>query len=161
MASEITAAVIVEVDPPGRALPHTAPLAVVACVAPERHTLGAQALQALLASQEWRVAFLGAETPVGFLVDFVAFRAPKVVLLSVKSPEAVPAARSPRPNAWRRSTAAARGAAARPRSGAASSAARDAFDLVTDDMVEASGWLAERRDAWPGARASPRAAPAG
>ena len=146
MASEITAAVIVEVDPPGRALPHTAPLAVVACVAPERHALGAKALQALLASQEWRVAFLGAETPVGFLVDFVAFRAPKVVLLSVKSPEAVPAAltAAQRLKALHEPPLTVLGGAA-VRRGVERS--WDAFDLVTDDMVEASGWLAERRDA--------------
>jgi DNA-binding transcriptional MerR regulator/methanogenic corrinoid protein MtbC1 len=44
------------------------PLAVLACPAGERHTLGLVCFGLMLSDQGWRIAYLGADTPIGEIV---------------------------------------------------------------------------------------------
>jgi methanogenic corrinoid protein MtbC1/DNA-binding XRE family transcriptional regulator len=65
--------------------------AVVTCVEGEGHAIGARMLADFLLIDGWVVAYLGASTPVGDLVDFVARRHPDLVALSVTQREHLPA----------------------------------------------------------------------
>jgi methanogenic corrinoid protein MtbC1 len=76
---------------PGLAWPVFGPPAVVACVAPERHQLGARMAADLLALDGWRVAYLGADVPVPALVEMAVRRKPLLVGLSAALEHNVPA----------------------------------------------------------------------
>lgn len=57
------------------------PLAVLACPSGERHTLGLICFGVLLADHGWRIAYLGADTPVDQIVGVSESLAPDVVVL--------------------------------------------------------------------------------
>jgi methanogenic corrinoid protein MtbC1/DNA-binding XRE family transcriptional regulator len=63
-----------------------APLAVVAAVQEELHDVGAAMVADLLTMDGWSVDFLGANTPVHDLVEYVDERKPSMVVLSVTMP---------------------------------------------------------------------------
>ena len=62
------------------------PLAVLACPAGERHTLGLICFGLLLADHGWRIGYLGADTPVDQLVGVGASLAPDAVILCALDP---------------------------------------------------------------------------
>ncbi len=57
------------------------PLALLACPSGERHTLGLVCFGLLLADRGWRIAYLGADTPVDQVADMSAALSPAVVVL--------------------------------------------------------------------------------
>ncbi len=57
------------------------PLALLACPSGERHTLGLVCFGLLLADRGWRIAYLGADTPVEQIADVGASMEPDVVIL--------------------------------------------------------------------------------
>jgi methanogenic corrinoid protein MtbC1 len=57
------------------------PLALLACPSGERHTLGLVCFGLLLADRGWRIAYLGADTPVEQVADVSESMAPDVVVL--------------------------------------------------------------------------------
>lgn len=57
------------------------PLALLACPSGERHTLGLVCFGLLLADHGWRIAYLGADTPVEQIADVGASMAPDIVIL--------------------------------------------------------------------------------
>ncbi len=57
------------------------PLALLACPSGERHTLGLVCFGLLLADRGWRIAYLGADTPVDQVADMSAALNPAVVML--------------------------------------------------------------------------------
>lgn len=59
------------------------PLALLACPSGERHTLGLVCFGLLLAERGWRIAYLGADTPVDQVFDMSARLRPAVVVLCV------------------------------------------------------------------------------
>ena len=50
-------------------MPATAPLALLACPSGERHTLGLVCFGLVLADRGWRIAYLGADTPIDQVAD--------------------------------------------------------------------------------------------
>jgi DNA-binding transcriptional MerR regulator/methylmalonyl-CoA mutase cobalamin-binding subunit len=62
------------------------PLAVLACPSGERHTLGLLCFGLLLADRGWRIAYLGADTPVDEIVGVSATLAPDAVILCALDP---------------------------------------------------------------------------
>jgi DNA-binding transcriptional MerR regulator/methanogenic corrinoid protein MtbC1 len=62
------------------------PLALLACPSGERHTLGLVCFGLLLADRGWRIAYLGADTPVEQIADVGATMEPDVVVLCALSP---------------------------------------------------------------------------
>lgn len=140
MASEITAAALLETAP--APVPPATPdaLAVVACVAPELHGLGGQAVATVLRAAGWRVVHLRPGTPGNAVVRYAALEAPRVVALSVKAPERIAAAlevaarlkASPSPPQVLLGGTPLRGAAG---------GDHPAVDLATDDLAAAVSWL--------------------
>ena len=63
------------------------PLALLACVAGELHDLGLIAFGLALRQRGWRIAYLGADTPLDTLDDAVNGLRPRVVVLSASEPE--------------------------------------------------------------------------
>ena len=63
------------------------PKGVVACVAGERHELGARMAADLLAYDGWNVTFVGADVPQDALVELVTREHPRFVGLSASLPE--------------------------------------------------------------------------
>jgi MerR family transcriptional regulator, light-induced transcriptional regulator len=61
----------------------TGPLALLACPSGERHTLGLVCFGLLLAERGWRIAYLGADTPVDQVADMGARLRPAAVVLCV------------------------------------------------------------------------------
>lgn len=59
------------------------PLALLACPSGERHTLGLVCFGLLLAERGWRIAYLGADTPVDQVADMSARLHPAAVVLCV------------------------------------------------------------------------------
>jgi len=57
------------------------PLALLACAPGERHTLGLVCFGLVLADRGWRIAYLGADTPVDQVADMSAALQPAVVVL--------------------------------------------------------------------------------
>lgn len=57
-------------------------LALLACPSGERHTLALLAFGVVLAEQGWRIAYLGADTPLRTLADAAASMDPRVVVLA-------------------------------------------------------------------------------
>ena len=57
------------------------PLALLACPSGERHTLGLVCFGLALADRGWRIAYLGADTPVDQIADMSASLDPAVVVL--------------------------------------------------------------------------------
>ncbi len=57
------------------------PLALLACAPGERHTLGLVCFGLVLADRGWRIAYLGADTPVDQVADMSAALTPEVVVL--------------------------------------------------------------------------------
>jgi DNA-binding transcriptional MerR regulator/methylmalonyl-CoA mutase cobalamin-binding subunit len=57
------------------------PLALLACPSGERHTLGLICLGLVLADRGWRIAYLGADTPVAEIAAASASLSPDVVVL--------------------------------------------------------------------------------
>jgi methanogenic corrinoid protein MtbC1 len=57
------------------------PLAMLACPSGERHTLGLVCFGLLLADRGWRIAYLGADTPIEQVADVSASMEPDVVIL--------------------------------------------------------------------------------
>ena len=57
------------------------PLGLLACPSGERHTLGLVCFGLLLADRGWRIAYLGADTPVEQITDVCASIQPEVVIL--------------------------------------------------------------------------------
>jgi DNA-binding transcriptional MerR regulator len=57
------------------------PLALLACPAGERHTLGLVCFGLLLADRGWRIAYLGADTPVDQVIDVGGSLQPAAVVL--------------------------------------------------------------------------------
>jgi len=61
------------------------PVALIACLPDERHELGLIAFGLALRSRGWRVAYLGADTPVETLEHAAAALEPRLVVLSAQS----------------------------------------------------------------------------
>jgi DNA-binding transcriptional MerR regulator/methylmalonyl-CoA mutase cobalamin-binding subunit len=57
------------------------PLALLACPSGERHTLGLVCFGLLLAGRGWRIAYLGADTPLDQVLDVSSSLKPEVVVL--------------------------------------------------------------------------------
>ena len=57
-------------------------LAILACPPGERHDLGLIAFGLALRAQEWRIAFVGADTPIATVSDIAAELSPRAVVLS-------------------------------------------------------------------------------
>ena len=57
------------------------PLALLACAPGERHTLGLVCFGLVLADRGWRIAYLGADTPVDQVAEMSASLSPAVVVL--------------------------------------------------------------------------------
>jgi methanogenic corrinoid protein MtbC1 len=66
------------------------PKGVVACVAGERHELGARMAADLFAYDGWNVTFVGADVPQDALLALVTREAPRFVGLSFALPERLP-----------------------------------------------------------------------
>ena len=64
----------------------TGPRAVAACPPREQHDLGLIAFALALRRRGWRIAFLGADTPVSSLREVVGTLAPAIVVLSATAP---------------------------------------------------------------------------
>ena len=62
------------------------PLALLACPSGERHTLGLVCFGLMLADRGWRIAYLGADTPVDQVIDMSASLSPAVVVLCARDP---------------------------------------------------------------------------
>jgi DNA-binding transcriptional MerR regulator len=60
------------------------PLALLACPAGERHTLGLVCFGLLLADHGWRIAYLGADTPIGQIASVGASMTPDAVILCAR-----------------------------------------------------------------------------
>jgi DNA-binding transcriptional MerR regulator/methylmalonyl-CoA mutase cobalamin-binding subunit len=60
------------------------PLAVLACPAGERHTLGLVCFGLLLADQGWRIAYLGADTPIEEIIKLCDSTEPNAVVLCAR-----------------------------------------------------------------------------
>ncbi len=69
-----------------------APLAVLACPPAELHDLGLIAFGLLLHERGWRIALLGADTPIGTIADAVRKLNPSAVVLAAVSPDPFEAA---------------------------------------------------------------------
>ncbi len=63
------------------------PKGVMACIAGERHELGARMAADLLAHDGWNVTFVGADVPQDALIDLVTREQPRFVGLSASLPE--------------------------------------------------------------------------
>jgi DNA-binding transcriptional MerR regulator/methylmalonyl-CoA mutase cobalamin-binding subunit len=63
------------------------PLALLACPSGERHTLGLVCFGLLLADRGWRIAYLGADTPIDQIVHASASLSPDVVVLCALDPQ--------------------------------------------------------------------------
>jgi DNA-binding transcriptional MerR regulator/methylmalonyl-CoA mutase cobalamin-binding subunit len=57
------------------------PLALLACPPGERHTLGLVCFGLVLADRGWRIAYLGADTPVDQILDMSASLSPAAIVL--------------------------------------------------------------------------------
>ena len=62
-------------------------LALLACPSGERHVLGLLCFGVALSEQGWRVAYLGADTPLDHVADAAARLEPDLVVLSAVMPE--------------------------------------------------------------------------
>jgi DNA-binding transcriptional MerR regulator/methylmalonyl-CoA mutase cobalamin-binding subunit len=62
------------------------PLALLACPSGERHTLGLVCFGLVLADRGWRIAYLGADTPIDQVHDVSAQMGPDAVVLCVRDP---------------------------------------------------------------------------
>lgn len=62
------------------------PLALLACPAGERHTLGLMAFGVALVDRGWRVAWLGGDMPVGHVIDAAASLVPDLIVLAATDP---------------------------------------------------------------------------
>lgn len=71
------------------------PLALLACPSGERHTLGLVCFGLLLADRGWRIAYLGADTPVDQVADMSAALKPSVVVLCALDAQHLTAAAAP------------------------------------------------------------------
>jgi DNA-binding transcriptional MerR regulator/methylmalonyl-CoA mutase cobalamin-binding subunit len=60
------------------------PLAVLACPSGERHTLGLVCFGLVLADRGWRIAYLGADTPVDQILDMSASISPSAIMLCAR-----------------------------------------------------------------------------
>ena len=76
---------------PRLAWPVGGPPAIVACLARERHQLGARMVADLLALDGWRVDFLGAGVPVPALIEMAISRKPVMIGLSAAMEQHLPA----------------------------------------------------------------------
>jgi len=63
------------------------PLALLACAPGERHTLGLVCFGLVLSDRGWRIAYLGADTPVDQVADMSASLDPAVVVLCALDPQ--------------------------------------------------------------------------
>lgn len=68
------------------------PLALLACAPGERHTLGLVCFGLVLSDRGWRIAYLGADTPVDQVADMSAALSPAAVVLCALDPERLTAA---------------------------------------------------------------------
>ena len=68
------------------------PLALLACLPGELHDLGLIAFGLSLRQRGWRIAYLGADTPIETLDDAVTRLRPRVVIVSASEPERLAAA---------------------------------------------------------------------
>jgi DNA-binding transcriptional MerR regulator/methylmalonyl-CoA mutase cobalamin-binding subunit len=62
------------------------PRALLACPPRERHTLGLVCFGLVLADQGWRIAYLGADTPIEQILDVSASMRPTAVVLCSRDP---------------------------------------------------------------------------
>jgi MerR family transcriptional regulator, light-induced transcriptional regulator len=67
------------------------PLALLACPPGEQHDLGLIAFGLLLRERGWRIALLGADTPIATIADAVAKLGPDAVVLAAVTPEPIEA----------------------------------------------------------------------
>ena len=65
------------------------PLALLACPSGERHTLGLVCFGLLLADRGWRIAYLGADTPVDQIAAMSASTSPRAVVLCSLHPQSL------------------------------------------------------------------------
>lgn len=63
------------------------PRALLACAPGERHDIGLVAFGVALYRNGWRIAFLGADVPVGAVLEVAAVSPPDIVVLSAVTPE--------------------------------------------------------------------------
>jgi methanogenic corrinoid protein MtbC1 len=68
------------------------PLALLACATGELHTLGLIALGIGLRERGWRIAYLGADTPVADVQHAAARLQPAITVIAASMPERLPAA---------------------------------------------------------------------
>ncbi|MFL5844038.1 MAG: MerR family transcriptional regulator [Solirubrobacteraceae bacterium] len=61
-------------------------LALLACPSGERHTLGLLCFGVALAERDWRIAYLGADMPLGHVADAAARLQPDAIVLSAIDP---------------------------------------------------------------------------
>jgi methanogenic corrinoid protein MtbC1 len=67
------------------------PLALLACAPGERHTLGLVCFGLVLAERGWRIAYLGADTPVDQIAAMSASLSPAAVVLCSLAPQSLTA----------------------------------------------------------------------
>jgi DNA-binding transcriptional MerR regulator len=65
------------------------PLALLACLPDERHELGLVAFGLALRARGWRIAYLGADTPLADVENAAASLAPRLVVLNASTAERV------------------------------------------------------------------------
>lgn len=63
------------------------PLALLACPSGERHTLGLLSFGVALVEHGWRIAYLGADTPIEQVVDAAERMRPDAIVMSATEPE--------------------------------------------------------------------------
>ncbi len=89
--SELCRELIVELTRRHAVLDSDGPIVVAGCVEGERHELGLRMICGLLRSAGYRIHFLGADVALEFLLEAVALRSPRIVLLSAKLASTLPA----------------------------------------------------------------------
>ncbi|HEY1537944.1 MAG TPA: MerR family transcriptional regulator [Solirubrobacteraceae bacterium] len=115
------------------------PLALLACPAGERHTLGLVCFGLVLADQGWRIAYLGADTPIEQVASVGDSMTPDAVILCARD------ARHLTDNAAEiRDLAACRHTIVAGNGASADLARRLGAQLAEGDPVVTALWLAER-----------------
>jgi DNA-binding transcriptional MerR regulator len=128
------------------------PLALLACPPGERHTLGLVCFGLLLADRGWRIAYLGADTPIDQIAAMSASTRPAAVVLCSLAPQSLTAEAAAIAELGRRHHTLLAG-----RGVSAALAERLGVHLAEGDPVVSAQALAERPPAPPsGARRGER-----
>jgi DNA-binding transcriptional MerR regulator len=119
------------------------PLAVLACPPGERHTLGLAGHGVALSRHDWRVVFLGADTPVGMIAGAAESAGARVIVMSAVDADRFLAVEDELGGLARRAPLALAGAGAEPAFGRRIGAA-----LLETDPVTAAAELAQLVGGW-------------